>query len=841
MSHAPHNPPPRRTALNLLITCVHLPVVLAAVVLIAHAATPLFKEAPSSASPPSVMEDVNWESPESSIYCLACHKDVSPAMARLDVEQGHSQNVVLSDTQQLAVAEMGGTVGPDGVLICMSCHKLGTENEHMLADTLSGSKLCEHCHPRQFTLIGTVHDLRTSAPDEQNRYGQTAESGGPCSACHLSHHYARDFEPSELDPDGRCIICHTIGRAAAEHARGTMEHPDAHCVVCHNPHDETNRHFLKKPASQVCLDCHDYAGGVGEGMHPLGKMSGPIPQALLLAGAEVYGAIDEITCLTCHSTHSSRHAPLLLMPADTNELCLTCHEQELAEMGADGNVPRHGQSPELTFEQREVVEGRGGRVGANGELLCVSCHKVHHAESPARLLVFRPRSEDACSACHPAQAGVVGTAHDLRTNFGNEPNVAGVTPREGGVCSGCHMAHRPARPAMPLAADAEGLCTSCHRPDGLAASMLEGNAGHPGATCVSCHNPHEHSTPDFRVKGQADLCRSCHAEQFSMVGGPHDRNARPEAWANHVTDETGEDGPCLVCHVAHGEKGTDLLRGETDVSSNHDSVCLSCHADAAWGAQTAIAAIHPRQIRPEQKRVPVELVPTDAAGQMRMGCRTCHDPHGGATPTHLARVADDEPTSQLCKHCHQDKRLIERTGHSAEGLAAAGFPTESCKPCHAMHANPNGAWGQMLSPRFLMAGPAAQQADDIQIGHEAAVPCLVCHHEGGAAPVREIDTHPPVALTNISQPDEPGYMPLFNTEGKPDPRGQITCRTCHLSHGQTALLEAAERNADLSPDDIRAARMQLRPFVAPNLCTQCHGPDARLKFLFFHNVKQRGG
>jgi hypothetical protein len=33
--------------------------------------------------------------------------------------------------------------------------------------------------------------------------------------------------------------------------------------------------------------------------------------------------------------------------------------------------------------------------------------------------------------------------------------------------------------------------------------------------------------------------------------------------------------------------------------------------------------------------------------------------------------------------------------------------------------------------------------------------------------------------------------------------------------------------------------MQLRPFAAPNLCTQCHGAQGRLKFLFFHNLTQR--
>ncbi len=829
---------------NAVLTAFHTVVLLGAVGLAGYAASTLFHGAPSPASQPSVMEEVDWKSPQSSIYCLACHKQVAPAMAGLDVQQGHSHNVVLTADQIEAVKKMGTVAGPEGVLICMSCHQLGSPNAHMLADTLSESKLCAHCHPDQFTLTGTVHDLRKSAPEDKNRVGQTAETGGPCSACHLSHHYARAFEPSELDPDGRCVPCHQIGRAAARHARATMEHPETHCVVCHNPHDETNQHFLRKPAPAVCTDCHKgFANGLAGGMHPLGSMPYDVPQELLAAGAEAFGKSKELTCLTCHSTHSSTHKPLLVMPADTNQLCLSCHERGLAEMGPDGKLPRHGQMPKLNAEQRKVVEGRGARVGTNGELLCVSCHKVHHAEPNADLLAFRPKSEDACSACHPKQAGVVGTVHDLRTNFPDEKNAAGMTPREAGACSGCHTAHRPARAATPGEADVSGQCTSCHRADGIAGKSLAGNAGHPGTNCAACHNPHESGASHFLVKDQPELCRTCHAEQYALTGGPHDTAKNAEKWAK--LPNGGEHGPCLACHAAHGAKGSGLSRLPASTDRSHDGACLSCHPDAAWGAATSIAAIHPQKISPDQQRVPLAMVPTDDGGNPRIGCRTCHNPHAGAEPVHLARVKPGEPTATLCTHCHTEKSLIEKTGHATARLAAAGFAVDSCKPCHAMHADPSGAWGQMLSPRFLTAGHPASQPVDLNTGtsdpaaHEAAVPCLVCHHENGPAPVREIATHPPVALANILQPDAPGFMPLFNKEGKPDPRGQITCRTCHLSHGQTDLLKAAPGDNATSPDDARVARAQVRPFAAPNLCTQCHGTEARQKFLFFHDAKQR--
>jgi predicted CXXCH cytochrome family protein len=558
-----------------------------------------------------------------------------------------------------------------------------------------------------------------------------------------------------------------------------------------------------------------------------------VPKALVDAGAQLFGKPAELTCLVCHSTHSSTHKPLLIMPADTNQLCLACHEKEMAELAPGGKLPRHSQGPRLTPAQRAVVEGRGGRTGPNGELLCVSCHKVHHAEPDAKLLAFRPKSEDACSACHPGQAGVVGTVHDLRTNFPDDRNLAGDTPRDAGPCSGCHTAHRPARTPVAGPADAQGLCTTCHRADGCAKGKLAGNEGHAGHGCLACHNPHDSGQHGFLAKSPADLCKGCHAELYAVTGGPHDRTRRPGAWPK----SSGTQGPCEACHKAHGPKGSGLFRFDVAADGNHDAACLACHADAAWGAHTGTAAIHPQKISSDEKRVPLALVPTDAAGNLRMGCRTCHNPHAGADPAHLARVKPGEPTAGLCTHCHEEKKLIEMTGHATPRLAKLGLEVDSCKPCHAMHANPDGAWGQMLSPRFLVK---VQQTATRPA--EASLPCLACHHANGPAPIREIATHPPVSMINTIRPDQPGYMPLFNDSGKVDEHGQITCRTCHLSHGQTDLLKAAAADsAQASPDEKRSARMQLRPFAAPNLCTQCHGDQARLKFLFFHNVAQRTG
>lgn len=784
---------------------------------------------------PATMEEVDWKSRESSRYCLACHKPVGPAMAGLDVAHGHPQNVPLNDSQIQAVKDLNTVLGPDNTLICMSCHQLGERatKPNMLADTLEDGKLCEHCHPGHYAR-NTPHDLRRSAPDERNRLGQTVTEGGPCSACHLAHRYARDFQPCDPDPDGRCTSCHQAYHCAEKHARTVMHHPESRCMGCHDPHDMTHSEFLKAPIGELCITCHDgYEGGAPAGMHPMGLMDSPVPQELILAGAWVQSDSHELTCVICHSTHTSNEEHLLVYNPDTNQLCLACHEDKRAVPTAMGAAPQHGESPVLNGDQLAIVSHWEAPVGPNNELLCVSCHRVHGSKSPMALLAFLPKYGETCGACHPHHDGVFGSSHDLRTNFPDEQNIAGMTPSEYGACSACHLAHRYARDVKPTVSDPAGQCVTCHQPDSCGEARLAEGVQHPETSCTDCHNPHERRFKNYLTAEQVAVCSECHTEQTRLIGGPHDVSANPENWPDVATSP---GGVCLSCHVPHGGERGDLFRvhGEQTVE-NHDDVCLVCHKDSGWGAASGVAAIHPHDISPDQELVELALVPKDDAGNMRMGCRTCHDPHGGATPIHLARVGPDEPTARLCIHCHEDKQFIENTAHSAARLSALGIDVDSCKPCHAMHATAGGTWGSMLSPRFLKEGC---EAVDVTIGE--CVPCLACHHPNGPAPVRAIATHPAdKAMFNAIAPDAPGYLPLFNAEGNVDPAGHVTCRTCHVSHGRLDLLRRVADRETLSSAEQSAIRTQVRSFITPNICTECHGAEARARFLFFHDPQRR--
>ena len=825
-------------ALSTVLRSLHGIVILALVGVFVFAVY-RFVQASSERPPhvlPSTMEAVDWTGPESTTYCLACHRTVGPAMAGLDVQHGHPQNVPLNADQRHAIADLGTIVGPDDTLICMSCHVLGGDdgNTFMLADTVTGGRLCEHCHPGHYAR-GTPHDLQISAPEERNRLGLTTAEGGPCSACHLAHRYARDFQTSEKDPDGRCITCHEIHGAAEAHARTTMDHPESRCLECHDPHDMTHGDFLKQPVDELCINCHQgYADGPVAGMHSVGPMDFDIPRKLIDAGAWTPEGSRQLTCSVCHAAHTSEDKPLLVMSADTNDLCLSCHPEQERSATTGGATPHHGESPLLSPAQRAVVASWGSRVGSDGQLLCLSCHRVHKSDAPLALLNFAPRYGEVCSACHPHHEGVVGSSHDLRIDHPGERNIAGLTALETGACGTCHLAHRYAREPVSTAGDPTGQCITCHVEGACAQEKAFADVEHPQTACTNCHNPHDRRTDKFLARSEPDLCLDCHTNEATLVGGPHDHSVAAAAdWPDNGAPDRSV---CLSCHAPHSGQRADLNREPAVASAeNPDADCLACHADADWSVPTAIAAIHPRDIPPDQTLVDPTLVPHDASGAARMTCRTCHDPHGGAEPVHLSRVSPNEPTETLCLNCHVEKQYIRHTGHSSASLVRFGFDVDSCRPCHAMHANPDGAWGQMLSPRFLQ-----ESCDQVGATDDDCLPCLACHHADGPAPIRAVTTHPERRMFNIVAPDAPGYLPLFNRAGDIDPAGHVVCRTCHLSHGRLDLLERVAAAEDLSEAERSAIRTQVRPFTPPNICTECHGQQARALYLFFHDPQRRG-
>jgi mono/diheme cytochrome c family protein len=72
-------------------------------------------------------------------------------------------------------------------------------------------------------------------------------------------------------------------------------------------------------------------------------------------------------------------------------------------------------------------------------------------------------------------------------------------------------------------------------------------------------------------------------------------------------------------------------------------------------------------------------------------------------------------------------------------------------------------------------------------------------------------------------------MPVYDEHGRQARVGNIGCGTCHNVHREVA---------EGRPDHLKGLHLRLPEFVEP-LCADCHGPDALLKYKFFHSKVSR--
>ncbi|MFC1855220.1 cytochrome c3 family protein [Thermodesulfobacteriota bacterium] len=144
----------------------------------------------------------------------------------------------------------------NGNIVCFSCHDIhrwnpksvskrggiGVEGEtsnSFLRISSDDGYLCTNCHEKQIAIFNSEHDLRVSAPYEENRKGENPEESGPCGVCHVTHNANRDGillwnrklkrkVPKQvkgapvriMKPDNKikltetCLSCHADGKVA---------------------------------------------------------------------------------------------------------------------------------------------------------------------------------------------------------------------------------------------------------------------------------------------------------------------------------------------------------------------------------------------------------------------------------------------------------------------------------------------------------------------------------------------------------------------------------------------------------------------------------------------------
>lgn len=199
-----------------------------------------------------------------------------------------------------------GLLGPYGHTAflsktCEQCHNPILPDAE-ITTTQAGRDLCFQCHkkePKKF---------------RENDVHGSDEHGG-CGMCHSYH--ASKKKNLTIKESGRCSKCHE----KTERSTALMEKAlrsircvpvkDRACFECHVPLHSPQELYLKADSISTCAQCHAVQHEIA---HPLGE-----------------DALDPrngqpITCITCHSMHSST-AEFMLLYDRKRQLCIQCHKK----------------------------------------------------------------------------------------------------------------------------------------------------------------------------------------------------------------------------------------------------------------------------------------------------------------------------------------------------------------------------------------------------------------------------------------------------------------------------------------------------------------------------------
>lgn len=678
---------------------------------------------------------------------------------------------------------------------------------------------------------------------------------GECAMCHLT--WLEDLRPVQAEPgavilmerpakavvaaDETCLGCHDGSVADSRrrvwqehgHKRGTaipagMKVPDilpledgkVACRTCHTAHSGREGEamadvvFMRVPndRGQLCQMCHtQMAGGPQQGSHPIGRMEQPVPGLLTAAGGHAGPDGQTMTCQTCHEPHGGGDDHLLIVDANTSELCVTCHPKYAVTNWRPGVSGEHPQNPPLqTDAQRQAIERMGTRVGQAGTLICLSCHKMHQGKSERAMLAQSLDNSEFCISCHPDRKEVFGTAHDLRTNAPRAQNAQGRTVSQSGPCGSCHSFHSYARKPDPKPFDPTGLCTTCHQAGAVAANASPAfshptaiadaplppdaalplysdvtHGGDPTIACLSCHNPHSPDNANFLRHKPDDLCARCHQDQSKSIAGAHAFADVPKM-KNGRDKTAAETGTCGFCHAVHRADGPMLWAATAEAPRTPDDLCVHCHRkEGPAAAKPASQFRHPTG--PERTAgfatvLPVKLPFYDEQAHRAkdgfMSCGSCHDVHGDSRKS-AGLLRAGPKVSDLCVQCHTEQGFLVRGKHDVtaggdawpRAVAASG---DLCLSCHQVHSNDpkRGLW------TFETAGQGG--VDNV---------CVTCHAKQAWAGER-IEAGQAIHPRPLGQTDAKALAGV-PVERAADGQAEMVCRTCHNPHaprGTTAML-----------------------------------------------------
>lgn len=476
---------------------------------------------------------------------------------------------------------------------------------------------------------------------------------------------------------------------------------DEVCIFCHAPHNATgqtplwnrfdrNMHYsvyrstttdarIDQPSgpSKMCLSCHDGAIAVGlvasrpptepivttfrtippgptdltedlSDDHPIGfrfdrallNRDRQLKNPDILTDRLPLGPHGEVHCTTCHEPHDNSLGKFLREPTVRSAICLSCHEMfgwphsshAMSNSGISGR----------TVDSRELLPFNS--VSENG---CTSCHKVHSAGSPQRLLRF-PREEDNCLNCHRGGVATTNIESELRKRSihpvwlrtgRHDPTENFRTQTRHVECADCHNPHA----VGPLGPDLTNLIPNIlPQPVGPTMQFVSGvdRSGRPiefaryeYEVCFKCHADGitRNQFPDIQrqiFQSNTRLEFQPGNPSFHPVVGPR-RN--PDVVSLISPMQSGSVIGCTDCHNSdNAATGTTSLQATGPHGSIYKPILIDNYETGEFVTESPRAyalcyRCHERQSILGDESFPLH---SEHIVRGRASCATCHDAHG---------------------------------------------------------------------------------------------------------------------------------------------------------------------------------------------------------------------
>jgi predicted CXXCH cytochrome family protein len=675
--------------------------------------------------------------------CLYCHR-AQNSLAPKTADFGTHPIAVKPGKASVSTAflEAGGTTGPDGEVVCLTCHRAhGGEPEGTGLVLPLENYSCTLCHTAMQEMASTPHGRDT------------------CGSCHSSHGWNIPLEETGMGGSVIEKVCwHCHGLEGSVPMRGYFGHilgvtpsggtggrdlplfwDDGRrlkrglltCATCHDVHRDPVEYSLRlksgEKRAELCLGCHRRQEAVKGTKHDL-ALYFPGEKNRLGETASSTG-----TCGACHLAHSSglgdswarEVEPSPGEPGRLFPFCADCH--------SDGSFAQGNVVSERTHPVPDVV-GENPEMGA---VDCDGCHDTHvwNPFNPADKGDFFSPGDNStsflvspssgrsplCLKCHSAESPVAGTKHDLSAKGDGE-----------GLCEVCHLSHGGQKLLMwpyPLEKEesyGSEICLRCHeRGEGGADHPLAVSPGaNPGkelplylpsgrkyfrgkVSCGTCHNPHIWSpssagggtvtveggpaTSFLRMEadGYSPLCFPCHAQRSMVVGTDHDLRVTAPDTMNLDGLTADESGVCGSCHSVHNARHLPFLWSrETGPGEDPQSrYCRGCHEEEGIDEATV------------PPRIEAHLVSYPGKGMVsRPFVRRQSSLFGSASSLTLYDAEGEKKNRGYisCATCHDVHRWEPDTSRSGMGVPLDGDSQNSflkerstfsiggslCKECH---------------------------------------------------------------------------------------------------------------------------------------------------------------